>query len=86
MAGRAWWCGRAWLVCHVGSSPPPKFVPIHKSCNTTRGTLLVLKMCMKLVVYSSQTQGFDGRNFVVRTVNTLLAREVLPLTNLLSPQ
>jgi hypothetical protein len=26
---------------------------------------------MKLVVYSSRTQGFDGRIFVVRTVNTL---------------
>jgi hypothetical protein len=26
---------------------------------------------MKLVVYSSQTRGFDGRIFVVRTVNKL---------------
>jgi hypothetical protein len=26
-------------------------------------------MCMKLVVYSSRTRGFDGQNFVVRTVN-----------------
>jgi hypothetical protein len=26
---------------------------------------------MKLVVYFSQTQGFDGRIFVVRTVNKL---------------
>jgi hypothetical protein len=32
---------------------PPKCVPIHKNCNTTCGTLLVSKMCMKLVVYSS---------------------------------
>jgi hypothetical protein len=39
---------------------PPKRVPIHENCNTTRGTLLVSKMCMKLVVYSSRTRGFDG--------------------------
>jgi hypothetical protein len=26
---------------------------------------------MKLVVFSSRTQGFDGRNIVVRTVNKL---------------
>jgi hypothetical protein len=32
--------------------------------------LLVPKMCMKLVVYSSQTHGFDGQIFVVRTVNS----------------
>jgi hypothetical protein len=30
---------------------------------------------MKLVVYSSQTRGFDGRNFVVRTVNRYLEEE-----------
>jgi hypothetical protein len=39
-----------------------------KNVNTTHGTLLVPKMCMKLV-YSSQTRGFDGRIFVVRIVN-----------------
>jgi hypothetical protein len=50
---------------------PPKCVPIHKNCNTTRGTLLVSKICMKLAVYSSRTRGFDGRIFVVRTVNKL---------------
>jgi hypothetical protein len=44
-------------------------VHVHKNCNTTRGTLFVSKMCMKLVVYSSRTRGFDGRIFVVRTVN-----------------
>jgi hypothetical protein len=27
---------------------------------------------MKLVIYSSETRGFDGRIFVVRTVNKLL--------------
>jgi hypothetical protein len=48
---------------------PPKFVPDHKNCNTTHGTLFVSKVCMKLVVYSSRTRGFDSRNFVVRTVN-----------------
>jgi hypothetical protein len=47
---------------------PPKCVPVHNNCNTTRGTLLVSKMCMKLV-YSSRTRGFDCRNFVLRTVN-----------------
>jgi hypothetical protein len=48
-----------------------KYVPAHENHNTTRGTLLVLKMCMKLVIYSSRTRGFDGRIFVVRTVNKL---------------
>jgi hypothetical protein len=47
-----------------------KCVPAHENHNTTRGTLLLLKMCMKLVIYSSRTLGFDGRIFVVRTVNT----------------
>jgi hypothetical protein len=28
-------------------------------------------MCMKLIIYSSLTQGFDGQIFVVRTVNKL---------------
>jgi hypothetical protein len=28
-------------------------------------------MCLKLVVFSSRTRGFDGRIFVVRTVNKL---------------
>jgi hypothetical protein len=69
-AGHAWWCGRAYLVWHVGSFHP-KCLPVHKNCNTTCGTLLVSKMCMKLVVYSSRTQGFDGWNFVGRTVNKL---------------
>jgi hypothetical protein len=50
---------------------PPKCVPVHKNCNTTRGTLLVSKICVKLVVYSSRTRGFDGRIFVVRTVNKI---------------
>jgi hypothetical protein len=52
----------------------PKCVPVHKICNTTRGTLLVSKMCMKLVVYSSRTRGFDGHIFVVRTVNIFPSR------------
>jgi hypothetical protein len=50
---------------------PPKYVPFHKNYNTTRGTLLVSKMCMKHVVYSSRTQGFDSRIFLVRTVSKL---------------
>jgi hypothetical protein len=29
---------------------------------------------MKLVVYFSRTRGFDGRNFVVRTVNKRLPK------------
>jgi hypothetical protein len=49
----------------------PKCVPSYENHNTTRGILLVLKMCMKLVVYASRTWGFDGRIFVVRTVNKL---------------
>jgi hypothetical protein len=50
---------------------PHKCVLVHKNYNTTHGTLLVSKMCMKLVVYSSRTRGFDGRNFVVKIVNKL---------------
>jgi hypothetical protein len=48
----------------------PKCVPAYEIHSTTHGTLLVLKMCMKLAIYSSRTRGFDGRIFVVRTVNT----------------
>jgi hypothetical protein len=48
----------------------PKCVSAYEIHNTTRETLLVLEMCMKLVIYSSRTRGFDGRIFVVRTVNT----------------
>jgi hypothetical protein len=48
-----------------------KCVPTYENHNTTRVTLLVLNMCMKLAIYSSLTRGFDGRIFVVRTVNKL---------------
>jgi hypothetical protein len=51
-------------------------VPTYEIHNTTCGTLLVLKMCMKLVIYSSRTRGFDGQIFVVRTVNKLLKLNV----------
>jgi hypothetical protein len=47
----------------------PKCIPTYENHNTTHGTLLVLKMCMKFVINSSRTWGFDGRIFVVRTVN-----------------
>jgi hypothetical protein len=47
----------------------PKCVPAHENHNTTCGTLLVLKMFMKLAIYFSLTRGFDGRIFVVRTIN-----------------
>jgi hypothetical protein len=57
----------------------PKCVPAHKNHNTTRGTLLVSKMCMKLVVYASRTRGFDSRIFVVRTVNKLPQAKCLPV-------
>jgi hypothetical protein len=49
----------------------PKYVLAHENHNTTCGTLFVQKMCMKLVVYASRTRGFDGRFFVVRTINKL---------------
>jgi hypothetical protein len=39
--------------------------------NTTHGTLLVPKMCMKLVIYSSWTRGFDSWIFIVKTVNSV---------------
>jgi hypothetical protein len=56
---------------------PPKCVPAHKNHNTTCGTLLVPKICIKLVVYASRTRGFDGRIFVVRTVNKLPQAKLL---------
>jgi hypothetical protein len=64
----------------------PKCVPAYEIHNITRGTLLVMKMCMKLVVYSSRTQGFDGQILVVRTVNTAahvssMLRPLTPLPN-----
>jgi hypothetical protein len=58
----------------------PKSVPAHENHKTTRGTLLVLKMCMKFAVYSSRTRGYDGQIFVVRTINKLpQARRLLVL-------
>jgi hypothetical protein len=58
LPGVAWW-----LVCI------PKCIPASKNANTTRGTLLVLKTCMKLVIYPPRCWDFDGRKLVVRTVN-----------------
>jgi hypothetical protein len=48
-----------------------KCVPIYEIQSTTHGTLLVLKMCMKLAIYFSRTRGFDIRIFVVRIVKKL---------------
>jgi hypothetical protein len=62
------WCGRAWL-CAAGPGQVqsclahvarwfqflPKCVPAYEIHNTTCGPLLVLKMCMKLAIYSSRT-------------------------------
>jgi hypothetical protein len=55
----------------VGPKFSQKCVPTYKIHNTTRGTLLVIKMCTKLVVYSSHSRCFDGWIFVVRTVDKL---------------
>jgi hypothetical protein len=45
--------GRTSIVCLGGPWFLLYFIPAYKIHNTTRGTLLVPKMCMKLVVYSS---------------------------------
>jgi hypothetical protein len=55
----------------------PKCVPASKNTNTTRGTLLVLKICMKLVIYPPRFWDFDGRKIVVRTINKLPQAEYL---------
>jgi hypothetical protein len=70
-AGRAWWFGRAYPVWHVGSNFSQNvYLPMKFLTTQLMELLLVLKMCMKLFIYSSRTRGFDGRFFVVRTVNT----------------
>jgi hypothetical protein len=55
----------------------PKCVPASKNTNTTRGTLLVLKTCMKLVVYPPRFRDLDGQKLVVKTVNKLPQAEHL---------
>jgi hypothetical protein len=57
-----------------GSVTPfyPKCVPASKNTNTTRGTLLVLKTCMKLVICLPRFRDFNGQELVVRIVNTKL--------------
>jgi hypothetical protein len=49
----------------LGSVSPD--APSYENHNTTRGNLLVLKTCMKLVVYPPHFRDFDGRKLVVRT-------------------
>jgi hypothetical protein len=39
----------------------PKCAPTYKIYNTTRGTLLALKICMKLAIYISQFRDFDAK-------------------------
>jgi hypothetical protein len=59
--GRAWWWGRAQPVWHVGS-------------NFSLNVYLPIKIAtelMELVAYVSRNWGFDGRIFVVKTVNKL---------------
>jgi hypothetical protein len=55
----------------------PKCVHAYEIHKKTHGTLLVLRMCIKLVIYSSRTRGFYGQNFVVRTVNTFVCEVCL---------
>jgi hypothetical protein len=68
-AGRTSNAARTCLVS-LGDPFYPKCVPEGKNTNTTRGTLLVLKTFMKLIMYASCFQDVDGRKLVVRTVNT----------------
>jgi hypothetical protein len=70
-ADRTCWFGRACPVWPGDSLFISKCVPTYKISNTTLGTLLVLKTCMKLVMYPPRFRDFDGRKLVVRTVNKL---------------
>jgi hypothetical protein len=63
--------GRTCLVWLGDSFLSPKCVPASKNTNTTRGTLLVLKACMKLVICPCHFRDFDGRKLVAKTVNKL---------------
>jgi hypothetical protein len=98
MRGRTWLGPRTWHEAGAAALAGPAvtggadvpsscatFVPFPpKKCNTTHGTSLVSKICMKLVVYSSWTRGFDSRIFVVRTVNKLSqAKRLLVLEQIL---
>jgi hypothetical protein len=53
-----------------------KCVLAYKIYNTTGGTLLVLKTCMKLALYPPRFRDFDGQKLFVRTVNKLLKLNV----------
>jgi hypothetical protein len=82
-ADRIWWTlphqqGRLHLMvwlCLLGVARwlliYPQCVPAYKIYNTTHGTLLVLKICRKLVIYPSHFWDFDSQKFVVRTVNNI---------------
>jgi hypothetical protein len=73
-SGRTCGCGP---TCHVwfdGLWFSPNYVPTSKILNTTHGTLLVPKMCMKHVICSSHYRDNDGRIFVVRTVNNHVSK------------
>jgi hypothetical protein len=62
-----------------GSMTPfyPKCILVSKNTNTTCGTLLVLKTCLKLVIFPSHFRDFDGRKLVAKTVNKLPQAERL---------
>jgi hypothetical protein len=59
----------------------PKYVPAYKIYNTTRGTLLELKTCLKLFIYPPRFRYFDGRKLVVRTDNKLPQAKCLLVVN-----
>jgi hypothetical protein len=59
----------------------PKCVSASKNTNTTHGTLLVLKLCMKIIIYPSSFRDFDGRNLVVRTINISVDLQVFGYKN-----
>jgi hypothetical protein len=49
----------------------PLILVLQKKLNTTRGTLLAPKTCMKFVIKCYRNRDVDGQKFVVRTVNKL---------------
>jgi hypothetical protein len=64
------WSCLARVVCW--SQFLPKCVPTYENHNTTRGTLLVLKICMNLP-YTPLEHKVYGRIVIVRTISNLVS-------------
>jgi hypothetical protein len=78
--------GKVGPAVPLGAVMPTICDPVLRNCplilvlqiklNTTRGTLLAPKTCMKLVIKCYRSRDVDGQKFVVRTINiSSLAQE-----------